>query len=62
MHHPVTTIENLEVIGTSAGVPLHRWTEEGGTRVFEEHEVIVITVSGTTYSAITVLELAPEEA
>ena len=58
MHHPHTIIEACQVIGHFAGTPLHRWTEDGGTRTFEERVVTTTAASGTVYRGIMVFEVA----
>lgn len=57
MHQPTTVIEACEVIGHFNGTPLHRWTEEHGTRTFEDRVVSVTAASGTTYRGVMVFEL-----
>ena len=58
MHLPNTILENVTVYGRYNDQPLHRWTEEGGTRVFEERVVTVAAASGTNYRGVQVFELA----
>lgn len=58
MHQPKTIIETCEVIGRHNGAPLHRWTEENGTRTFEERLVISTGASGTVYRGVMVFEIA----
>ena len=59
MHHPTTIVEASQVIGHLAGVPLHRWTEEGGTRAFEERPINITGASGTVYGVVVVVEVQP---
>lgn len=57
MHQPKTIIENLEVIGTAPdGCTLHKWTEEGGTRVFEERYDYTLCASGMEIGSVYVYE------
>ena len=56
MHMPTTIIESSEVIGIYCNRPLHRWTEENGTRVFEERVISAVTESGTAWRGIRVFE------
>lgn len=58
MHHPQTIIEDCKVIGHFHSTPLHRWTEEGGSRVFEERVVSTLAASGTVYSGVMVFEIS----
>jgi hypothetical protein len=62
MHNAQTVVEKREVIGSYCGKPLHRWTEEGGTRIFEERLVSVTTASGTTYRLPMVFERPAKDA
>jgi hypothetical protein len=58
MHNPKTIIEACKVIGHFNGTSLHRWTEEGGTRAFEERVVATTAASGTVYRGVMVFEVA----
>jgi hypothetical protein len=59
MHHPITAVENSTDIGVGAdGSPLRRWTEENGTRAFEERYVYFVSTSGQRYGTVNVFETA----
>lgn len=58
MHLPATIIENSTQIGVGAdGSPLHRWTEENGSRVFEERYVYFTSTSGHRVGLVNVFEI-----
>ncbi len=58
----MTIIENSTQIGIGAdNSPLRRWTEEGGTRSFEERYIYFVATSGQRYGVVNVFETTQME-
>ncbi len=58
MHLPNTVIEYSVTVGIAPdGSPLRRWTEENGTRLFEERYIYFTSMSGQRYGLVNVVEI-----